>query len=285
MIQDFLDSWYLFQNAYTAGWLMAVLLAIVGVLVVARDQIFLGAAIAEASTLGIALAMAFTAWHPLQQMEWADSEAFLSVASLAFSLLAALLTTRAGGPGRESHESVTGWVFLVGGSLSILVVSHSAHGMEEVHKILASSIIGASQRDLWVLWPLTIVAGTGVLLVRRKLLLVLSDAEMAQAVGMRTRLWEAVISVLLGVSIGVCLRISGMLYTFGCLVLPALAARNFCRTASSVFFVAPLVGLLAATAAFILGNYYDQPIGPMTAALLCGIVGVASLGRRVMGRG
>ena len=49
MIGRFLESWPLFHNAYLGGWLIGVLLATLGVLVVARDQIFIGAAISQAS--------------------------------------------------------------------------------------------------------------------------------------------------------------------------------------------------------------------------------------------
>ena len=57
MIQDFASSWHLFHNSYLAGWLIGLLLALIGVLVVARNQIFIGVAVSQASTLGIALTM------------------------------------------------------------------------------------------------------------------------------------------------------------------------------------------------------------------------------------
>ena len=57
MIARFLASWALFSQAYMTAWLIALLLSLIGVLVVARDQIFLGAAISQAATLGIAVAL------------------------------------------------------------------------------------------------------------------------------------------------------------------------------------------------------------------------------------
>ena len=54
MIESFLQSWPLFHDVYIAGVLIALLLSLVGVAVVARDQIFVGAAVSEASLLGIA---------------------------------------------------------------------------------------------------------------------------------------------------------------------------------------------------------------------------------------
>lgn len=62
--------------------------------------------------------------------------------------------------------------------------------------------------------------------VSRPLRLLSVDPTMAAAVGMSPRGWSVVSAIWLGAAIGLSIRVSGMLYTFGCLVLPALAARN-----------------------------------------------------------
>ena len=45
------------KGSGTSMWLIALLLSMIGVLVIAKDQIFLSAAVSQASTLGIALGM------------------------------------------------------------------------------------------------------------------------------------------------------------------------------------------------------------------------------------
>ena len=78
MIASFLASWVLFQNTYLVGWLIAMVLSLVGVLVVARDHIFIGAAVSQASTLGIALALWVASWAMTEELVWLDSEVFLA---------------------------------------------------------------------------------------------------------------------------------------------------------------------------------------------------------------
>jgi ABC-type Mn2+/Zn2+ transport system permease subunit len=112
VIARFLASWELFSHAYMTAWLISILLSIVGVLVVARDQIFLGAAISQAATLGIAVAMVLGEILPGEHLVWLRSDNTLSVMAMGFSVLAALLTARRGHSGSESHEALTGWVFL-----------------------------------------------------------------------------------------------------------------------------------------------------------------------------
>src|SRR5512143_1290426 len=139
MIQSFITSWALFYQSYLTGWLIGLLLSLIGVLVVARDQIFIGAAISQASTLGVALTMGAAALLPEERFPWLHSTVFLSAMAVIFSVVAASITGHGGASGKESHEAITGWVFLVSSSLSILLVSHSPHGLEEVHRLLSSS--------------------------------------------------------------------------------------------------------------------------------------------------
>lgn len=97
----------------------------------------------------------------------------------------------------------------------------------------------------------------------------------AGAVGMRVTRWSLAVCPWLGLAVGLAIRASGTLYTFGMLVLPALVAKNVCREVRPVFLVAPLVGVGAALVGFVLANYYDFPPAQMSVALLAlGLVGV-----------
>ena len=162
--------------------------------------------------------------------------------AVIFSILAASITGRGGETGKESHEAITGWVFLISASLSILIVSHSPHGLEEIHRLLSSSIIGATAADIWSFSLLTFLTVFLILLLYRKILLFTLDPSMASAIGMKMKIWSLATSAWLGLAVGLSIRASGMLYTFGCLVLPALVAKNLCREVRHMFLVAPVVG-------------------------------------------
>jgi ABC-type Mn2+/Zn2+ transport system permease subunit len=281
MIHSFLSSWDLFHQSYLVGWLISLLLSMVGVLVVARDQIFIGAAISQASTLGIALTMWATGVFALERFPWFRSDVSLSVMAVVFSVVAASMTGRGEETHGESHEAVTGWVFLASASLSILIVSRSPHGLEEIHRLLSSSIIGATTVDIWILGSLAIMTVSLLIFLYRRILLFTLDPSMAVAIGMKITIWNLVTSAWLGLTIGLSIRASGMLYTFGCLVLPALVAKNLCREVRHMFLVAPIVAIGTGIIGFILANYYDYPPGQMIVALFCLGLIVAWLLRRL----
>jgi ABC-type Mn2+/Zn2+ transport system permease subunit len=269
VIAEFVSSWALFHNAYLAGWLIAVLLALIGVVVVARDQIFIGAAVSQASTLGIAAGMRAGDLAGVGALAWMRADGFLSATAVVFSALAALVTTRGGALGHISHEALTGWVFLLSASLAILVVSNSAHGLEEIHRLVSSSIISATAADLWIFGGLAAVTAAVLVVAHRRLLLIAMDPPMAAAVGLRVGRWSGAISLWLGVAVGLSIRCAGVLYAFGSLVLPALLARDVCREVRPMFVVAPVIGVATAAAGFVVAHHYDYPPGQMTVALQC----------------
>ena len=268
MIGDFIQSWALFHNTYLTGWAIAVGLSLVGVLTVARNQIFIGAAVTEASTLGIAVAFWMGTVAGTHDSPWLHSDFFLSAMAVGFSILATLLTARSQRAGGESHEAVTGWVFLLAASGSILLVAHSPHGLEEIHRILASSIIGATDADVWVFAAGAVLSAVVLGAFHRPILLIAMDPPMASASGVRTTAWSIATSAWTGLLIGLSIRVSGTLYTFGCLVLPALVAKNLCREIRPLLWVSPVIAFTFSLLSFVLAHHYDYPPAQMTVAIL-----------------
>jgi len=278
MIRDFIASWPLFHDAYVAGWLIAVLLAVVGVLVVARNQIFLGAAVAQTSTLGIALGMWLGSALGVEALAGDHAHGALSLIGVGFAVLAALLTAR-GGSGAQ--EAATGWLFLAAASGATLVLAASPHGLEEIKHLVSSSIIGATANDVWLFAALALISIGGVVLTRDRLLLFAIDPSMAVAVGMRASVWNAAVAAWLGLVVGLATRATGLLYTFGCLVLPPLAAASLCRESAALFWVAPLLAVASGLAGFVVANHLDLPPAQMAVALQALVVGAAwGVGRR-----
>jgi zinc transport system permease protein len=276
-VHAFFATWHLFHNGYFLGWLVALLLSIIGVVVVARDQVFIGAAISQASALGIAVALCLSTGLALHHEDgaaahdalWICCDSFQVTLAVAFSVLAALITASADRAKRESHEAITGWVFLISTSLSVLVVAHSPHGMGEINRIHASSIIGATPKDIQVFAALLVVTVLFLAFAGRRLLLFIMDRSMAASVGMNVSLWASLLAIWLGLVVGLSIRASGVLFTFGSLVLPALVAKNVCREVRPMFFVAPIVAFVTSVVGFVLANRYDFPPAQMTVALWC----------------
>jgi ABC-type Mn2+/Zn2+ transport system permease subunit len=258
MWADFVASWDLFGTAYTTGLLCAVMLSLVGVVTVAQRQAFLGVAVAQAATLGIALALAVDdlaptddhhAWHGLP---W--------LFGIAFAVLACLAMLRRH-QAVERSDAVGAVVFLAGAAGSVLLLSHSPHGLDGVERLMFSTLIGADAHDVVTFSASTIVTVAVVFARRQTLLLVAIDPDTAHAIGIRVRAWSIGLAIWAGVLIGGAIHSSGTLFTFACLVLPTLIAKATCRRMQTLFVVAPLAALGTTFAGFVVGNHRDLPLG------------------------
>jgi ABC-type Mn2+/Zn2+ transport system permease subunit len=266
MIVEFLSSWSLFGTTYLVGLSSAAVLALVGVWVVAQDKIFLGAAVAQASTLGVAGALWFGA-H-VGGSEWLESHVALDTVAVAASIATAWLAMRRVDSGHRSAEETIGWIFLLSASIPVLLVAHSPHGLEEIQRLLFSTLLVASSVDA----ALFMLLFAGAVLVAWRLfaplLLFALDPDMAAAVGLRAGRWNLALALGLGFAVGLSIRTGGMLYTFGCLVLPALIAKSLCREVWPMLLASPLIGLAASLVGFYVSYRFDLPPAHVTVGLL-----------------
>jgi zinc transport system permease protein len=271
-MSSFLDSWSLFWPSYLAGWAIAALLAGIGVWVVARREVFLGAAVSQASALGIALAILLGSWSGAH---WLESDATSAGLAITAAVATALVSARGGGPGRESAEGIVAWIFLLAASLPTLLLAHSAHGLEEIHRLAFSTLLGAQPADLVVLGALLAATAFAAVRTRDELLLVAVDGETAAAFGVPRRRLVVGAAVWLGICVGFAMRVSGMLYAFGCLVLPVLVARRLVRESRPLAWAAPAIALGAAVPGFAIAHAVDVPPAQMTVTLLCAALALA----------
>ena len=265
MIAEFISSWELFQNAYLTGGLLAIMLSLLGVVVFARDQIFVGAAIAQLSALGIASGLLLAPFVAEPKFH----EFILSICGIGAAILATLLTRTDRGLERiESSEVRTGWVFLLGGSLSVVLLSQSPIGRDEVSRLLSSSILGASTTEVWIVSLMAGITVTVFIGFRDYVRLFVIDPLNADAVGVPVKRIELMFSLWLGLAVGMSMKLSGMLFTFGALILPVMLAARWANTVGGTILLAPLIAVLATFVAFVTANHFDLPPGQAAAALL-----------------
>jgi len=279
MSDGFLASWALFGTTYAVGLLAAATLAQVGVWVVARDQIFLGAAVAQASALGVAVALfgAPLLGLPLEGLEGEAAPALLAVFA---SILTAWLAARPPRRAATTTEARTGWIFLGATAAPVLLLAHRPHGLEEIERLMFSTLLAAAPIDLVLFGALAILGAALTARFGPSLLLSAVDPDSAAAAGLRPSRWRLLTAVWLGVAVGLAIRSAGTLFTFGCLVLPALIASGLAREVRTFVWIAPAVAVAAAFAGFWVAHLADWPPAHATIGLLCAALPCVWLARR-----
>jgi ABC-type Mn2+/Zn2+ transport system permease subunit len=279
LIADFVASWSLFGTTYAVGLLAAVALAQVGLWVVARNQIFLGAAVAQASALGVATAL-FAAPLAAPALGGFEGSALPTLLAVAASITTAWLVGAPRGPRSESPEALNAFVYLLASSVPVLLLANSPHGLEEIQRLLFSTLLTANTLDLALFAALALAGAVLTATAGRALLLLSVDPESATAFGLRTARWRAFSAIWLGLAVGLAIRATGTLYAFGCLVLPALAAKGLCREVGTMAWVAPALGAGAALAGFFAGHVFDVPPAHAAVAILAACVALSWLAAR-----
>lgn len=244
----------------------------------------MAAAVAQASTFGFAVFALFVGAAATQSTGSLMRDAVVVGSAVAASLLTMLGDGRQTQGSRIDGDERTAWVFIAAGAGAILVLAQAPAGMEQFRRMQASSVIGATTLDVAVFVVLLVLMAGVLIWGGRSIVLLLSDPVMAAAIGMRVRAWDLALAVFSGACVGLGVRSTGMLFTFGCLALPVMIAKQACGEVRSMFWVSPLIAAVAALLGLWLAYIADLPPGQVVVALLCVVLVFAVAARCVWDR-
>jgi len=276
--QEMLDAVLLFREALYGALLIGLACSVLGVYVVLRRIVFVGAALAELSSAGIALAL----W--LAGRGWMLGLATHPVALALILTIAGVLFFGAGsGRGKIPPDATIGVTYAVAGAAGIILISKAAVG--EAHDIfLAGNILGITGKDTLVLLAVAIP----VLLVHsvfyKEFLFISFDRETARTLGYNVNLWNLLLYLTLGLVIAFAMQSAGVMLVFNFLVLPAVTGLLVSRSMAGVFFWSIFSALLAAVIGFSLSVPFDLPSSPAIIAVSGVLVIFAFLARLIQRR-
>lgn len=249
--------------ALMASIATGVSLGMMGVYIVIRRVVFLGLVVANAATLGAALA---------QTVGWAPD-----VLSLAAAVGAAVALGRVEGSSRMSAESLMGWAYAAASSATVLLLSWVAGGSTDTLHLLFGNVLAVQTANVVALTIIALLVMSMQLLFGRRFLLVTFDPEAATVAGVNTRLWSFLLNLAIGVAAAAAVQAIGALSTFALLTLPAVAALLATRSVRATFATAAALGVVLPALALAASFYLDLPAGPASVALLAIGVPLAAL--------
>lgn len=244
-----------FPYALIGGVVMAAVCAGIGVFVVLKRVVFIGATLSQVAACGIAAALLCRV-HPL-------------LGATLFTLVAVTLLAFPIAETRIPNDAVMGVVFVLTSALGILFVSSSGFGLEEVKALLYGNLILASRKDLQVLLVGLVPATVVFLLFVRPIVYTLVDREEAKVLGLRVTWWELLFFYVLGIVISGSSKLGGMLLVFCYLVVPPMSAL----LVTNRLMWAGLVSMMLAVLATLIGLYasviYDLPTNQVIVVVSC----------------
>lgn len=265
------DAILLFKDALYGAVLIALTCSVIGVYVVLRRIVFVGAALAELSSAGIALAL----W--LTGMGWATTlTGHPLVMSLIVTVVGVLFFALGTGGARSPipPDATIGVTYAVAGALGILLVAKAAGG--EAHDIfLSGNILGITRADTLVLLAVAVPVLLVHLVFYKEFLFVSFDREMARTLGYRVSRWNLFLYLTLGLVIAFAMQFAGVMLVFNFLVLPAVTGLLLSRSMAGAFTISVLSALIAAVVGFVVSVPYDLPSSP-TIIVVSGLLTLAA---------
>ncbi len=260
----------LLHNSILAGAVLGVVGGLIGVFVIARDMPF--------------------AVHGISELSFAGASAGLLLGigvvagALAGSILAALLLGVLGARARD-RNSITAVIMPFGLGLGILCLALYPGRSANKFGLLTGQIVAIDDPQIGALITISAIVVAGLLLIWRPLLFASTDADVAAARGVPTRLLSIVFMLLLGLAVAVSVQIVGALLVLSLLVTPAAAAL---RVSSSPLLV-PLLSVCFAVTSTVGGILLalggSIPISPYVTTISFTIYLVCQLIRTVRRQG
>jgi len=280
---EILNPGFLLRNALYGGLVIGVVAPLVGVFLLARRMVFIGIALPQVSTAGVAAAFiwhAFFHGHPDRDVnDFMIALVGSSLLTFAVILGLALLERRGGG----LREGRIGMLYAIAGAATILLLASDRVTEIGILSLLKGEIIAIPDTELLIL-----ALGYGAILAvlalfHKELVLVTVDREMAVSLGKRVALWDLVLFGVIGVAISLGVLVVGPLVMFGFLIVPPMIAGRLVVGMRPVSIVAAMLGAGIALAGFAAAYRLDWPTGPTDVALAGAVLALVVAVQTVLG--
>jgi len=282
-LREILDPHFLLRNSVYISVVLGLTCPLVGLCLVVRRLVFMGVALPQISSCGVAFAFALQGWGLLPHAHQRAGEQVLALlGSTVFTLGAILLFSLQARRRRGSLEASVGAAYVLAGAWSILLLVKNPIGEHGLLDLLKGEIIAVSSFELAVTAGVFAAVAATLAVFQKEFLLVSFDPEMAVSLKKNVLGWDTFLLLLVGLTISMAVLSVGPLVTFGFLLLPPLTARLLARNMRQFALLAAGLGGVTALAGFCLACRLDLPVGATDVALLGGVYGVGFVVNRIV---
>jgi len=245
-----------FQNAFIAGTLLGLVLAVVSFFVVLRRYSFIGVGVAHSAFGGVALG-ALLGIPP-------------TIAAMGFALVVANAIGYVGRQENLSTDTAIGIFFSFAMALGVIFIGMSDQYNVDLFGFLFGNILAITRQDLIVIAVLGAIVLITIFLLFKELLFAAYDREVADVSGIPVAVLDHLFLSLLALSVVISMKVVGIILVSALLVIPGATASLLTNRYTAMIVVAVAVALVSTTGGLLLSCYADLASGAT-------IVAVASL--------
>jgi zinc transport system permease protein len=256
--------------AFMAGAVVGVLAPVVGFFLVQRQMSLIGDGIGHVAFAGVALGY------------------LIGVSPVWTALLAAVVGAVAiewlRARRKAAGDQALAIVFYTGIAGGVVLISAAGALNANLFSYLFGSILTVTRTDLTRIALLGLGSLLLIAVLLRSLLAVAIDEEGARVSGLPVPVLNGAVSMLAALTIGISMRIVGILLIAALMVLPVIAAQRVAWSLRSTMALSILVGLSSVLAGLTISYYGNLPPGGTIVLTATGFFLVATLFEAVRAR-
>ena len=259
---EILSPGFILREALIGSVLVGCLCPLVGVYFVLRRMIFLGVALPQLSSAGIALAFLVYRMFVGQHQHFVPSERWLALLGSLSCTLVGLLILAILARYREMVEARIGVTYALAAAATLLFLALDPAAEAHMVNLLKGDILATTGPSLTLMAGVFGAVALVLLAFRKEFLLVSFDRDLAVVFGKYVGLWDSLLYLIIGMTISLGVMTAGPIVTFGFLVIPPLTARMLTRHMLTFSLTAASLGATTAFAGFYCAYRFDLPLGP-----------------------
>jgi ABC-type Mn2+/Zn2+ transport system permease subunit len=240
-------SFGFFRHGIVVATLAGGLCGLVGIYVVLRGMSYIGHGLSHAIFGGAAASAVIHVNFYLGAGVW----------GLASALMIGRVTRRR----IIGSDAAIGVITTASFALGLVLFGFFGVAHKSVDAVLFGSILGVSVGDVWVVAAVTVAVAVVVFVRYRVLLFVTFDPEVAELSGVNVARTDALLMLMLAVSILVTMKVIGVVLIAAMLVIPPVIARMLTNSFSRMLWLSVLIGAVCGFAGMYLSYHLDVSSG------------------------
>lgn len=258
-------SYAFFYKAVFVGVLISFLLSWLGAYVVLRREVIFADAISNIAFFGVALAFFF------------DSS--ISIFILASCFVAGLIVHYLQSKHILQSDSLLEILAQTGLALAVVIISLLTGYKADLSQFLFGDLLGLSTNDLWITVVLFVALSLVLFLGHRNFVRVSLSNYLSQSVIKNKEFWNLFFVILLAISIGLAIKIVGVLLVAAFTTIPANIAKLLVNTLKRTFVLSVILGVVLTFLGIHLSALLNVPSGA-TIVLVMVVALIMALAKR-----
>ena len=252
-----MEAWLILLPAFVLCALMTLTHTYLGLHVLARGIIFVDLALAQVAAMGVSIAFL---------LGWDSHGLGAQLIALGSTLIAAILLAKLRDiADKTTREVIIGCLYVVATAISIVVLSRSSQGMEELKSMFSGNILWVRWQEIGLLSVIyVVVAAFHSIFFRRFYALSFNERDGAKT----PFIWELLFFVSFALVITFAVNLAGVLMVFAFLIIPAFSASLLAQTFLARLFLGWAMAMVGSVAGLWLSFAEDLPTGAIVVSVL-----------------